>query len=1216
MPLLTRDLIWASAKDLSHIAIPSGDSVYRPGFDGVVVTSGESAFIPSGQSVWEIGTDDKPRTKANKDFNKRIDDASQEKTFIFVTQRYFDKKEEWCEEKRRLGIWKDVRVLDCDDLEDWLSQTPSVAFNWIERVAHIAPEGTLPLVYHWNEWKEAVDGYLSPSLVLSSYERIKTRDLIWDWLEEGRNILRLKTFSPKEGLLFIAAALLHYDGLGHWLVRGIHADNENTLRQLAANPHPQLIITSNDNIGIAKNAIANGHKYCVLTPHNYHPEQSDLAVVEVPLRVGAFEATKALTSLGMAEGKADKLLRSSGRMLMALRNEITGEHPCWATPELKAIMATIIFASGWSEERPEDRIALERLSGLPYEKIENNLKRVLVTPEPPIQYISPYWKLISPMDVWRCLGPNLTQSDFEKLESVIIEAFTVEDPVMDLPEEQRAMAPLFGKTTPYSNFIRNGLLQSLLIISIFGEQFRISGISSPSAWVDRLIGTILTQCKDRKKWDSLSPYYRLLAEASPNTFLNELERKDINTPEVLTSIFTTAGDAMGMKNAHVTLMWALEIIAWQPEHLARAAQMLVKLHSYDPGGNHHPRPADCFGRIFNLVIPQTNMDAEHRLELLEALLDKNPTTVPDLLLQLIPSPHRTTFTRSVRPLWREVNDGVPSTYGDIWRGMHQITSLLVEKAENDGRKWAAIIENYEKLRPDSRKLVQQELDTSTQSRIKHHKELRDSLRATLHRHRSYPDTNWAIPEQELRLFQEVYDRLEPADTIERYEWLFGLRTCLPMGQNQNWQETEQEKFRLQTEAAHSIIKSKGIAGIVELAKCSENLDAVAKAYVEICSDIPLEVSECLLTQEGKLEDFSRAFVFYAKGKLGSNWIHETLTHAQTANWGPQVCARLCLTLPPCVSTWTTVADLGENCEREYWRMVNPYVLISPTSPEEDIDMLWDKLFDAGRSSTMISIACQENMPLSYNQRVKALTAFIESPEKERTSGHEIREIFARLYEAEEKNENELIGLEWVFSSVFDLEATQLTIHQKMASDVNAFKEIISINTDNGADANIDMVWKAEKLFDNWQTVPGSREDASIDEAALRGWIAEARSVCKNIDENGMVDSRIGGVLAHSPCDKNGLFPCLEVRNTIEELSTEELEGGFVAGIHNKRGTWTRSANEGGKQERAIAKQYREWAKECQVKWPRVARLLQQVAESYSDSAIRMDKDVKLRDMKH
>ena len=71
LPVLARRLISATAR-ITALAMPGGDSVNAPGWDGVVETVEGSPWVPSGASYWELGTSKDSAAKAGRDFEKRL----------------------------------------------------------------------------------------------------------------------------------------------------------------------------------------------------------------------------------------------------------------------------------------------------------------------------------------------------------------------------------------------------------------------------------------------------------------------------------------------------------------------------------------------------------------------------------------------------------------------------------------------------------------------------------------------------------------------------------------------------------------------------------------------------------------------------------------------------------------------------------------------------------------------------------------------------------------------------------------------------------------------------------------------------------------------------------------------------------------------------------------------------------------------------------------
>ncbi len=73
-----------------------------------------------------------------------------------------------------------------------------------------------------------------------------------------------------------------------------------------------------------------------------------------------------------------------------------------------------------------------------------------------------------------------------------------------------------------------------------------------------------------------------------------------------------------------------------------------------------------------------------------------------------------------------------------------------------------------------------------------------------------------------------------------------------------------------------------------------------------------------------------------------------------------------------------------------------------------------------------------------------------------------------------------------------------------------------------------------------------------------------------------------------------------------------MRHGFLLGTMNKRGTSSRSYDEGGDQERALAREYRVHSRALQHSHPNVATTLEELARSYETDGVREDLGAKLR----
>ena len=91
LPELIRLLILATVPMPSLLDMPSGSSVWLPGWDGLLVTERGNAWVPDGASAWEFSRERNLGSKATADYKKRTknpQDSDRPKTmFVFVTPR-------------------------------------------------------------------------------------------------------------------------------------------------------------------------------------------------------------------------------------------------------------------------------------------------------------------------------------------------------------------------------------------------------------------------------------------------------------------------------------------------------------------------------------------------------------------------------------------------------------------------------------------------------------------------------------------------------------------------------------------------------------------------------------------------------------------------------------------------------------------------------------------------------------------------------------------------------------------------------------------------------------------------------------------------------------------------------------------------------------------------------------------------------------------------
>lgn len=179
-PELIRRLL-ALTPGISNIDIRAHEGVAAPGWDGSASSTG-SPFLPSGELRFEFGTDQNPKGKAQKDYDKRVLalPADEDTTFVFATPRSWAGGRGWAAERTREKKFKGgVKSIDAHVLEGWLQATPS-AHYWISERLGFQPQGAQTLAKWWESFQGRVRQPIPASFFVAG--RAAARDEILDLL--------------------------------------------------------------------------------------------------------------------------------------------------------------------------------------------------------------------------------------------------------------------------------------------------------------------------------------------------------------------------------------------------------------------------------------------------------------------------------------------------------------------------------------------------------------------------------------------------------------------------------------------------------------------------------------------------------------------------------------------------------------------------------------------------------------------------------------------------------------------------------------------------------------------------------------------------------------------------------------------------------------------------------------------------------------------------
>jgi hypothetical protein len=1220
LPRLVRRLIVASCKDSKLPSFRADEGVQVAGWDGVTVSDITHPFVPTGTTGWELSTRKDVKNKADEDYANRIGDPDgldpAQTAFVFLTLRRWPGKQDWAADKSAENHWRSVLAFDADDLETWLESAPSVHV-WLSVLLGKRLDNALDLDAWWRDWSCVTHPPLTTNLLLAG--RRSSAKAIGEWLRESTSSFAVRAESPEEALAVLASAIFELPEVEQegYLARTIVARDRASLDHFAASGESLILIpTFEDSAGFAR-AARLGHCVVAAIPSTSQ-ETSTTVTVE---RLSVEEAAEALVATDIAKEKAADLAVLARRSMMAFRRRMAVrpevQTPAWARPGQASSVLPFFMAGAWNESTPGDLEVLAALGQTESHRVVEAAMRWAREVDPPIRSVGQIWYIASKEDGWEQLAGSLTRSDLERLETAVTTVLAGQDPRLDSPVEQRWMSTA---RAPHSSALREGLAETLSIMGARGVSTFVAG-ASLGQWAQVIVRRLLERANaDWRIWASLSRQLPLLAEAAPAEFLSAID-EGLAGDQPLMQLFRDQGDPLFSATPHTGLLWALERLAWSPDHIAKAALALAKLERLDPGGKTSNRPRGSLRETFLLWHPQTAASWVQQLQVLRMLLDREPAAGWRVHADILPRFHDHSMDRS-RPKWRDwAPDELPSiTIGEHVARIQGVVFQMLSVVGKDAERWSDLIRSCPNLPREAHDAIVAQLETLDQSTLgaEERAGIWAALREVVAHHRSFPDAAWAMPRERLDRVHALFTRFTPTDTRTKFGWLFAHHVTLPDGRHKNWQEEERAITEARATAIDIILSESGVKGIECLIKDVEHSFQLGVSFgLAIADDHDDDLLKRYLaaTDHGE-RDFARGMVYGRVARAGQKWALDKYAHTDLSA-AQRAVILICLPTEP--AFWE-IAETDAAVEEVYWRNVYAYITGSP----QEIEHAARKLIQFGRAfaaSELLAFRLKEPIPPSPHVIADALEAALKQTEVDGRNGnfsYWVGELLDHLAAAPSLDEVRVARIEWAFAPIIRHDRPLTVLHRELSRNPGFFAELLSFiyrREDEERKESTEIEQQrgntAYQVLDSWKSLPGIT-DGVLDAMTLNSWVTAALAMTAEQGRPTIGAQQVGQVLSHGPHGTDGAWPHETVRNLIESLENPEIEAGFRAGRYNSRGVVTRSLGEGGRQERELADQYAAWIAAIRDQWPRTASILASLEASYRSEAHREDDETDLR----
>lgn len=1231
LPVLLRKLVHSTGNDLQQVDFPGYDNAQRKGTDGFVEAGTATSWVPEGRSYWEFGTDQKPGVKANRDYTARltsVDPAERaNSTFVFVTPRNWPGKTAWEKQKHEADDWKAVRAFDASDLEQWLEQSVP-AQTWLAEQLALPISGCETLEQAWHRWANASEPHLTPEIFVPSITAY--RDTFKGWLDKPSDRSFVVAADSRDEALAFLACLFDDEGLRQFKDISAVFTCPATISRLVASSVSFIPIVHSEE---AERELAYAHRglHCiVIRPRNAVDTKADIALDL--LSYDAFE--KALTDMGIDDGDVDRFARESGRSPTILRRRLSQNaairRPAWACDDDTAkTLVPMVLIGAWHAEPEADCEIVSYVADRKYETIEDGVARLLRFDDSPVWSAGRYRGVASKIDAlfaieWM-ITPAYIDRFFEAAEYVLSES----DPALELPEEDRWAAALYGKKRDHSDALREGICETLVILSVHGNKLFQSRLGiDVEGRVTVLIRKLLTPLTLEKllSHDSNLPRY---AEAAPDEFLKIIE-EDLrcNDPVVFGLLKPVDSGSFWASSSRMGLFWALECLAWKPQNLPRVSAILAQLSRPKIDDNWTNEPDVSLQAIFRSWMPQTAASVDQRVKALETPIRRFPDVGWEICIAQIKPGFRIGHY-SYRHRWRSDASGVGQVVAgkERYDFTRKTLDFLIAWQSHDEKTLGDLVESLQGMPEEDHSKVWDLIDEWS-------REAGEAAKATLReRIRRFEFTRRGR-RRELGYAtrdREAYDSLRPDDPVIRYSWLFASQRV-----QESDDEIEEEDFdykkrneridRLRREAMTEIWTERGFEGVKKVLAGSGAADTVGHYAASCVTDVSSRadfIRRCLSLDGGlqsKAECCLQGFLLAIGDETRAG-----ILQAVAEELPAEERRRLFVCAPFQASTWRLLDGYSEDIRSGYWKDVFPSC--SRHTPAELTELV-DCLLEVQRPRAAFHAVVRMDFKDIETSRLKRLlrdvaTVNAEPADQFKLNRYCISEALDSLDGRVGVTCDEMAQLEFLFIDALNHSKHGIpNLESQIAQSPEVFVQAVALvckRSDEGEDPpewrienhqqRAAVALAAHSLLGQIKKIPGTDENGHIDTAALVAWVAQVRQLLHKHARGIIGDQYLGQLLAKAPEGENSTWPCEAVCEAMERMASPKVGQGFRIGVHNSRGAHWRS--EGGEQERELAAKYRAWAERLHFEYPYVGELLEDIAVSYEREAEWHDSESKI-----
>ena len=923
---------------------------------------------------------------------------------------------------------------------------------------------------------------------------------------------------------------------------------------------------------------------------------------------------KCLVRAGMDSKEADEFVAETHGLYVAMKKKLFNgqllKKPKWVSNLDSRVKKTCLLLGQWTE-CDGDIAVVENLSGMKYADFIDQLMPFAKGEDPLIHAVTrrgaKSYYLASAENTWEYEQVSVSDAIWKTFVDLFYEVLNEHEKMFTYAPEERILAQYAGETLFWSATIRKGMLRTLLIKAGYKQH------EECQVCFDEIVGNIMSHIDTPEKWKYISEFFIELCEISPRVIIKRLFAELEHSTGLMDLFEKQDPDFIMGKNYYYRILFGVEEFLLQREFATEAYIWLLKLDDKNFGYTSNS-PEDVFKKVLCTWRNYSVFSISTEKIRLAELAFEHSRNAWEIVYKNLPGSNGSIVGKLHAPKYRKCVEESDTTYDELNKSTVGYINLLIKHAEFMPERWIKLIKYSDDVDQDTRtKIIDSFLIESIQMNDSEKIAVKDSIRRLIYRHRYFASASWAMPEEEVLVYEQLIDKIQVSKPEYEYLYLFRPENDSPLlhpvpyeiDDRRASNEAEAEKL-LEEKMIEFKEKHNDLKFLAELCASFDNSSlghALADHWDDGKFDSQVFTTLVEAQKSGRMAiDYYRGFSSQAS-ELFDTVMKIATTHGAEIDFITEIYrveAGAAATLP-------RIAEAEDAVKIQFWKAefiavnydvtwcieecrrygtLNSYMVFLYAA-YHDKKISTEELYQYLDEIDKLKL-CESNGQFQYYLKMllqPLQDAYINDPSKcIRIATIEIEFCFC---------------LEWNNMKCFKIEINR---NPKFLSDLIAIvfrkDHMESVEQDDSEKNRISNLYRLYHKIGFCPTEKGG----VIKEDDLEAWIQQFRKFLKENDQSSLFGMVVGRLFAFSPVGDDGHRPCEAVRNMIEKYADKSMQSEYAVTIFNRRGVHSPTA---GSAEKKIAQGFQDNADYLALNgYPKTAEIYYSLARTYNSESTR------------